>query len=242
MHLPHRPYPAPHVPRRPPNKAGPLGCARACRREGRADRHGLEGCEWRSTGVSESHLRRGTYLVVVGTVVSAERRWSEVLVSREDLGISVARRAVPKLTSLMILHRSRRYDARLAAWPASDGLVLDLHWLAGLRSHFIATYVVKPERTASKCTAGMSKLSTTEKCASTLISDGSATWVSSVAPSWRISYARLRAGKETRGDGSVVSAHCKGAVVSSPSPLRYSRAQNSRPVFHSSCSISFCLC
>jgi hypothetical protein len=85
--------------------------------------------------VSESHLRRGTYLVVVGTVVSAERRWSEVLVSREDLGISVARRAVPKLTSLMILHRSRRYDARLAAWPASDGLVLDLHWLAGLRSH-----------------------------------------------------------------------------------------------------------
>lgn len=100
----------------------------------------------------------------------------------------------------MIPHRSRRYEDRLAAWPAIDGLRLALESaLAGTRP----THTENAARTGSNRTGGMLKLSTTEKCASTLTSDGSASCVSSTVPSCRISYARFRPSRETREDAST---------------------------------------
>ena len=169
----------------------------------------------------------------------------EVLVPQYDLKLSsplhsssrgrFADKGKGVLTSLMIPHLSLKYAARLEACPA----ILPFPLL-----------VVNPPRIGSKCTGGISNESTIAKCDSILISEGSGACVSSFAyhqlltfremtgltPSCKISYALFKPVKETRDDESTISP---AIMMSSPSPLRYSLAQNSSPVSHSSSGISF---
>lgn len=138
---------------------------------------------------------------------------------------------------MIIPHLSLRYAARLEACPA----ILPFPLL-----------VVNPPRMGSKCTGGISNESTIAKWDSMLISEGSGACVSSFAyhqsfpnvyektwrltPSCKISYALFSPVNETSDDESTISPH---QMMNSPSPLRYSLAQNSSPVSHSSSGISF---